>query len=171
MKPCLLAVAAALALASAPAAGLAREDHAGALVVSGAWSRPTPPSAPTAVGYLTIANHGAEPDRLTGAESPAASSLTLHSMSMTGGVMRMRPVPEGLAIAPGASVGLDPMGYHLMFEGLKRPLKPGDHIPAVLHFEHAGDARVTFDVGDGPPPHPGGGMGGMDMGGMTMPMH
>jgi len=169
-SPFFAAAVAALALACAPASARAHEDHAGALVVSGAWSRPTPPSAPTAVGYLTITNHGAEPDRLAGADTPAAASLSLHSMSMAGGVMRMRPVTEGLAIAAGASVSLNPMSYHLMFEGLKRPFKPGDHVPAVLHFEHAGDMQVTFDVGDRPQQAPRSG-GGMDMGGMTMPMH
>jgi len=120
------------------------------LKITGAWSRPTPPGAPTAAGYLTIANTGATPDKLLSADTPAAASLTLHSMSNAGGVMRMRAVPEGLTLPPHSSVTLNPDGYHLMFEGLKGPFKTGGHVPAVLHFEHAGAVRVSFDVGDGP---------------------
>ncbi len=120
------------------------------VTVAGAWSRPTPPGAPTAVGYLTVFNHGRQPDRLLSAESPAAASVTLHSMSMTGGIMRMRPVVGGLEIAPGASLSLDPNGDHLMFEGLKHAFKAGDQTPVVLHFQHAGAVKVRFAVGAGP---------------------
>ena len=118
----------------------------GRVVVTGAWSRPTPAGAPTAVGYLTIANHSAKPDRLMSVESPAATSVSLHQMSMDGGIMRMRPVTGGLAISPGGSVSLDPNGDHLMFEGLRRPFKAGDSVPMVLHFQHAGVVRVALAV-------------------------
>ncbi len=141
----IFAAALAAALLSASVA------HAGsAMAVSGAWSRPTPPGAPTAAGYLTLANHGRQADRLVSADSPVAANLTLHSMSNTGGIMRMRPVVGGLEIAPGASLSLNPESDHLMFEGLRRSLKAGDQIPAVLHFQHAGAIHVRFAVGAGP---------------------
>jgi periplasmic copper chaperone A len=126
--------------------GPALADRTGGLVVDHAWSRPTPPGAPTAVGYLTIANQGHAPDRLMSADSPVGDTLSLHQMSMAGGIMRMRPVVGGLAIPPGAKVSLDPNGDHLMFEGLKRPFKSGDQVPAVLHFQHAGAMRIRFVV-------------------------
>lgn len=140
IHPNLLAVlAAASVFTSVPAA-------AATLSVDNAWSRPTPPGAPTAVGYLTLTNHGHAPDRLIGEDSPAAGAVSLHQMSMDGGIMRMRPVTGGLAIAPGASVSLDPNGDHLMFEGLKRPFKSGDQVPVMLHFQHAGAVRVMMAV-------------------------
>ena len=148
------AIRAALVFLSLPAAASA---HA-AIVIQNAWARPTPPGAPTAVGYLTIVNRSAQPDRLIRAESPAAKTLGLHSLSNTGGVMRMRTVPEGLPIAPRSTVVLDPNGYHLMFEGLHAPFKLGDQAPAVLHFQHAGAIRVRFTVSSGPDSMP-----GMDM--------
>ncbi len=120
--------------------------NAATLSVDHAWSRPTPPGAPTAVGYLTLTNHGHASDRLMSEDSPAAGSVSLHQMSMDGGIMRMRPVTDGLAVAPGASVSLDPNGDHLMFEGLKRPFKSGDQVPVVLHFQHAGAVRVMMAV-------------------------
>ena len=59
------------------------------------------PGAPTAAwAILTIVNHGAKPDRLVSADTPVAPTLGLHSLTNTGGVMRMRAMPEGLAIRP-----------------------------------------------------------------------
>ncbi len=120
--------------------------HGAEVKVSHAWSQPTPPAAPTAVGYLTIANHGRKPDRLLSLSSPAAASVDLHLMSMDGGVMRMRPVQGGLVVPAGGAVQLEPGGYHLMFEGLKRPFKAGDHIPLKLRFQRSGVIRVILEV-------------------------
>jgi len=132
----------ALAALAMPPAAYA----AGSITVRGAWGRATPPGAPTAVAYLTITNHGHMPDRLISLDSPAAQTVSLHQMSMAGGIMRMRPVAGGLAIPPGASVTLDPNGDHLMFEGLKRPFKAGDRIAVVMRFQHAGAVGVKVVV-------------------------
>ena len=68
-------------------------------------------------------------------------------MSMTGGVMRMRPVAGGLAIGAGRTVRFAEGGYHLMFISPKRPLKSGQTVAATLRFEHAGPVVVAFKVG------------------------
>ena len=141
-----LAFAIALATLSALPQSPALANRHTDITVTAPWSRATPIGAPTAVGYLIIANHGTEPDRLTGVDSPAAGHVSLHQMSMAGGIMRMRPIVGGLEIAPGATISLDPNGDHLMFEGLKRPFHSGDHVPAVLHFEHAGAIETGFVV-------------------------
>ena len=136
------------------------------LAVTQAWSRPTPAGAPTAVGYLTITNHGHIPDRLIGASSSAARSVEIHQMSMTGGVMRMRPVAGGLAIGAGQTIALSPGGYHLMLIGPKRPFKAGEHVPVTLEFARAGKVMATLDVGSGPTAERGsmGSMAGMSRG-------
>ena len=136
------AVAAALGL-SAPA--MARGPST--IRVTDAWSPPTPPGAPTAAGYLTISNTGREADRLVGGSSPLAAQVQLHSMTMQGGVMRMRPVLGGLAVAPGGSTRIQPGGgMHLMLIGLKRPLKAGERAPVNLQFARAGKVEVDFAV-------------------------
>ena len=117
-----------------------------AVTINHAWAPPTPPSAPTALGYLTITNPGAKPDRLLSLSSPAAASVGLHLMSMDGGVMRMRPVQGGLVVPAGGAVQLEPGGYHLMFEGLKHPFKSGDHVPLKLRFQRSGVIGATLDV-------------------------
>jgi copper(I)-binding protein len=149
---------AAILLAASTAA--ARDYDAGAIHISHPWIRATPPGAATAAGYLTITNRGSEPDRLLGGETPDANSLGVHEMSMNGPIMRMRPIPGGLLIAPGKSVTLSAGGNrHLMLVGLKRGLKAGDQVPTTLKFQKAGSVKVTFTVeqtgGRVPPPkHP-----------------
>ena len=155
MKPILLAgvlaaiiAAAASPAVSQPAAGAATGEtyKAGALVVATPWSRATPGGAKVAGGYLTITNTGSAPDRLTAVALSAAASGEVHESTNAGGVVRMHPVEGGLEIKPGATVELKPGGYHVMFMGLKQPLKEGQRLSGTLTFEKAGTVQVEFAV-------------------------
>lgn len=136
----------------------------GRLVVSAPWIRATPKGAPVAGGYLKITNNGTAPDRLIGGSLAAAASFQVHQMTMDHGVMRMRPVAGGLEIKPGQTVELSPDGYHIMFMGLKRQLKPGETIKGTLKFAKAGTVEISYPVVAMGAPAPGAGMG------MHMPM-
>jgi len=139
MKAIAIAITAAVALLPAVAA-------AAPIEVARAWIAAPPAGAPTAAGYVDLRNEGAAPDVLLGGETPAAGGFQLHSMSMAGGVMRMRPV-SGAPVPPHGVLQMRPMGgLHLMLTRLKRPLKPGDRVPAVLRFAHAGAVRTEFVV-------------------------
>jgi copper(I)-binding protein len=143
------ALAACVVLAVTPA--WAAEIKIGELTIQNAWSRATPKGADIGVGYLTIHNNGA---------------VLLHEMSIANGVMKMREVDNGLIVPAHGSVTLGPRSYHLMFIGLKQPLVKGQTIKAMLTFEHAGSAEVSFDVraiGAAAPSKPD------DMSGMKMP--
>jgi copper(I)-binding protein len=70
----------------------------------------------------------------------------MHEMTMTDGVMRMRALPDGIAIKPGETVDLTPGGSHLMFQGLKNPLKEGDRFSATLRFKNGLAVEVEFAV-------------------------
>ena len=143
----------------------AKDFRVGSLDIAGPWSRATPQGASVAAGYLTIKNTGTTADRLVGGSSDAAAKFEVHEMSMDGGVMKMRPIQGGLEIKPGETVALKPQGLHIMFVGLKKPLKQGDHLKATLEFEKAGKVDVDFDVtGMGGPAAP----AGHDMPGMKM---
>jgi len=137
MAACLIAI---------PAAVSAHDYSLGALKIGHPWSRPNPPGAPTAAGYLTVTNTGRQADVLLGGSSPMADKIEVHQMTMAGGIMRMRPVVGGLPIPPGQTVKLQPDGYHLMLIGPKRPFKVGNHIPATLRFERAGAVNIDFEV-------------------------
>jgi copper(I)-binding protein len=118
----------------------------GDLTVTSPWTRATPGGAKIAGGYLKITNNGASVDRFVGARSDTADRVELHEMSMSDGVMKMRPLPNGLEIKPGETVELKSGGYHLMFMELKQPLKQGDMLKATLQFEKAGSLDVNFNV-------------------------
>jgi copper(I)-binding protein len=149
----------ALVLGLCLASGAALATPQG-IEVRGAWIRATPPGAPTAAGYLTIINHGPTTDRLMGGQTGVAQSVQVHEMSMAGGMMRMRPVPGGLAIGASATVKLAPNGDHLMLIGLKGPLVAGQHVKVMLDFTRAGTVTVDFPVLVAAPA---GGMAGMHM--------
>ncbi|MFC6746729.1 copper chaperone PCu(A)C [Methylobacterium persicinum] len=112
-------------------------------------------------GYLSVTNTGAEPDTLTGGTFDEAGSVEIHSMSMEGGVMKMAPVENGLVVKPGETVTLKPGGLHLMFLGLKDPLKKGQTVKGTLTFAKAGSVPVTFTVESLAAKAPG--QGGMEM--------
>ena len=139
------------AFAANPAA--AHDITKGDLVISAPWSRATPAGASVAVGYLAVTNKGLSADRLLSFTTDLAGQPEVHEMSNEGGIMKMRPLAKGLAIPAGATVKLEPGGYHLMLMQLKKPLAAGQRYKAVLVFERAGSVEVEFEVramGDGP---------------------
>ena len=151
MSKFLLAWSAAGAIAAmlCTAQASARDYDSGSLHIAHPWVRATPPGAPTAAGYLTITNRGASPDHLLGGDAPGIGPIEIHQMSMTGQIMRMRPIVGGMLVGPGQTVALTPGGErHLMLIGPKRTLKAGDRVPATLRFEKAGEVKVTFMVED-----------------------
>ena len=133
----LVAFAAGLVLATA---ALAQTDQ---LEVTSAWARATPAKAENGVAYLTI--RSPTPDRLVSVSSPVAKKAELHTMSMEGMVMKMRPL-AGLDIAAGQPVTLKPGGEHIMLLGLSEPLREGQSFPLTLTFEKAGMREVTVAV-------------------------
>ena len=124
----------------------AHEYKVGALKIGQPWARATPKGAAVGGGYLTITNTGTTPDRLVGGTTGISKRFEIHEMKMDNGVMKMRMLPNGLDIKPGQTVTLKPGGYHIMFIGLKAPLKKGQHVDATLRFEKAGEVKVDFVV-------------------------
>jgi periplasmic copper chaperone A len=125
---------------------LAQQFKANSIVIEQPWTRATPGGAKVAGGYMTITNTGSEPDRLIGGVLPQAGRFELHEMKMDGNVMQMREVLGGLEIKPGQKVQLNPSGYHVMFTGLREPLKQGDTLKGQLRFEKAGSVDIEYRV-------------------------
>jgi copper(I)-binding protein len=157
----LLAPAACIAFALCTPVGTAAQT--GSVEIKNAWARATPGGATTAAVYLTIVS--ATLDRLIGVSTAVAQQAELHSMTMEGGVMKMRQV-DSIDLPAGEAVTLKPGGYHIMLSGLAQPLKVGQTFAMTLSFEQAGPREVTVKVekvgATGPQAPPGGGM--------TMPM-
>lgn len=111
--------------------------------VEGAWARPTVPGQQAGGGYLSITSVAA--DRIVGGSTPAAQRFELHTMAMKGDVMEMRQL-DGIDLPAGKKVELKPGGLHVMFMGLKEPLKVGSKVPVTLKLEKGGELKVEFDV-------------------------
>jgi copper(I)-binding protein len=84
--------------------------------------------------------------RLVAVSSPAAGVAEVHEMAMSGDVMKMRALPDGLELPAGKAVQLKPGGYHVMLMDLKQALNSGDQIPVTLVFEGADKKRETVEL-------------------------
>jgi copper(I)-binding protein len=114
-------------------------------------------------GYVTLRNRGTEPLKLVSGLTAMADRVELHTHIREGDVMRMRPVPE-IVLPPGQEVRLEPSGLHLMFIGLRHPLRQGESVPVTLVFERGRTLRIDLQVlaagARGPGPAMGGPSGG-----------
>lgn len=160
MRKRLFALAAALSAMTAAASA-----QTGQVKVEDAWARATPAGASTAAVYLTLEAPSA--DKLVAVATPAAREADLHTMSIEGGVMKMRALPGGVDLPAGQKVTLKPGGMHIMLSALTGPLKEGESIPLTLTFAKSDAQQITVPVEKvgamGPAGASGGGMGGMKM--------
>jgi copper(I)-binding protein len=168
-----LLAAGALAAAQFMAIGVQAADYdVGPMHIEQPWARATPKGASSGAAYLTVVSAGTAPDRLSCASSDAAAKCEIHSMTLEGGVMKMRPVEDGLEIKPGETVTLKPGGYHVMLVDLKHPLEPGKTVEVTLQFEKAGTIKMALPILPFGAPAPnattGGTMGGTMMQNGTM---
>ncbi|WP_430418189.1 copper chaperone PCu(A)C [Phenylobacterium sp.] len=113
------------------------------------WCRATPAGAPSAACYVTLTASADE--RLTGAASPVAANLDVHSMSMDGGVMRMRQL-EALDLPGDRPVALAPGGLHLMLIAPTKALTAGDTVTLTLRFGKAAPLTLQAPVRDASEP-------------------
>jgi copper(I)-binding protein len=144
------------------------------LTVSDVWARPaTDLSATDRSAVYMVLTGGAEDDALLSASVPTevAAVTEVHETvtepaagmdgsgmgdsgmgdsgmgdsGMDGGMMQMREV-DRVEVPAGATVRLEPGGYHVMLLELAQPLTPGDTFEVTLEFEVAGQRTVTAEV-------------------------
>jgi periplasmic copper chaperone A len=136
-----------VALLTMPGLAIAHEVTHKSLVIQHAWTRATPPGASTAAGYVTIRNTGDQADTLLSASAEFAGVTELHEDLITAdGVMQMRPLKQGIEIAPGATVTLAPGGKHFMFLKLSKLLQRDLYFDGTFTFAKAGTVKVEFFV-------------------------
>ncbi len=121
------------------------EVSAGAITVTSAWARATPPGAKVGAAYLSIENRGEAEDRIVGVTTPAAASVSVHETITENGVAKMQPLAD-LSIKAGAALELQPGGVHLMLIGLSGPLREGDPLTVTVDFAGAGSLTVPVAV-------------------------
>lgn len=102
---------------------------------------PASPSPVEASAFLVIENRGGDPVAFTGALTPAADSVLIHRL--VGGIMQ--PATP-LTIPAHGYVNFVPGSYHLMLEGLRRPLAIGDTVTLQLRFGSGTSLTVRVPV-------------------------
>ncbi len=139
MPPTRPAALAALLAAALPAPALAAPaiEDARLYLAFGA--------ATSGAAYMVIRNPGGPEDRLLGASSPAARSVTLHGSEEQDGVVRMTDLPGGLELPADGLIEMAPGGLHVMLMGLDGPLASGDAVPLTLRFE-SGPVEFSLPV-------------------------
>jgi len=103
-------------------------------------------AAPVAAGYLIIKNNGTEDDRLVSVSAGFSAKQQIHTMTMIEGVMRMRPLKDGIVIPAGGEVSLQKGGNHLMFMKLSEQMQAGELRDVTLTFEKAGELKIGMIV-------------------------
>ncbi len=122
---------------------LASSAYAADIKIEDAWSRATAPGQE--VGSIGMIITSAKAAKLIAVATPVAKSSEIHTMTMEGGVMKMRQL-DFLELPANQPVKLGPGGDHLMMFGLKKPLKAGQKIPVTLTVQFADKSEKKIKV-------------------------
>ena len=125
--------------------GYSTMEH-GSLVIENIMIRAVPDTMRVTAGFLKITNKGNQEDRLMDITADFAGRSELHTMAMENGIMKMRPLVDGIVIPAGGEVILEPGGLHLMFMKMTSVPALGDMKEVTLHFELAGPITLMVPV-------------------------
>ena len=90
--------------------------------------------------YLTLDNRG-DDTTIDAVSTDAADQVVLHGTDASG-VMTDTSTLD----LPSGTTRLEPGGRHIMLEGLRQALEPGDTVTVTLHFADGETAQVAMDV-------------------------
>ncbi len=125
------------------------EVKCGNLTIAHPYSTPTVGSATIGAVYVIgIKNNGKEADQLRGARADISADVDIHEMILENDIMKMRAVSE-VQLPSKSEVSFkhgQPNGYHLMLNGLKKPLKDGDKFSVTLNFKKVGLCQAVVWV-------------------------
>ena len=94
-------------------------------------------------GFGVLSNPEQAAIEITSFTSPSFGDVSFHRTELVDGIAKMREVPV-LSIEPGATVVLEPGGYHLMFMMPSGDIQPGQVI--VVEMIAADGHSFSFDM-------------------------
>jgi copper(I)-binding protein len=124
---------------------LANLANAATFSVENAYIRATPPHTQNSAAFMLINNNSDKSLTLVAASSDIADRVELHSHIMSDGMMKMRQV-ESIVIEANDSVELRPGSFHVMFLGLKSPLKEGNKVKLKLYFNNGDEMIIDAPI-------------------------
>jgi copper(I)-binding protein len=133
--------------AAAAAVAVAMPAFAEGIMVKDPYARVSAMMSSSGAAFMIIENHSGQADHLVGAASDIAEKVELHTHKEdSNGVMRMLHVEEGFMLPESGTIEMKRGGHHVMFLGLKEPLKDGDIVHVTLQFEKAGAVEIDVPV-------------------------
>ena len=111
------------------------------LSIKNPYVRETPPHVKNSAAFMVIHNQNDKEIKLVKASSEIADKVELHTHIHEDGLMKMREV-ESIAISANSKATLQPGGFHVMFLGLKQPVKSGDTVSFTLHFDNGETIKI-----------------------------
>ncbi len=123
-------------------------DEGAAVTAVDPWIKSAEKGGMTAL-FADLTNDGSTEVVVTGASSPAASTVELHETTQgSDGSSMMKPVEGGFTVPAGESHELEPGGDHVMLMGLTKALKPGERVTVELQLEDGSTSSVEAIVKD-----------------------
>lgn len=136
-----------VACSSSQTASDASAKAADSVTMTDQWIKAADSGMSAAFG--TIENKSDKPVNMVAASSPASATVELHEVVADAtGDKTMRPKAGGFVIPAHGSMTLKPGGEHLMFMGLKAPLRTGAETPITFTFADGSTTTVTAQVRD-----------------------
>ena len=119
------------------------ELSAAPVTVLDPWVRGTVEGQTSTAAYMTLRTEAGV--RLVSVTSPAAGRCSVHEMTISGNLMRMRAL-DTVTIPAGGTLALAEGHDHLMLEDLTHTLKEGDTVPLTLTFVDPSGKRRAVEV-------------------------
>jgi copper(I)-binding protein len=113
------------------------------IVVTGAYVRVPAPPTQIAAAYFTVRNTTNTPDRLTGVQTGAGATATLHRVNADGS---MSASPRGAVIPAHGALVLTTGRAHVMIEQLFGQLRAGQTVNIELDFQNDGSIDLVAPV-------------------------
>lgn len=98
-----------------------------------------------AAAYFTL-NVGPVDDRLMSVSTPLAIRAEMHDMTVAGGMMKMTPLSDGIAVKAGAVLTFASGGKHVMLFDVSPKVTPGSKMPLTLTFASGATLDAQADV-------------------------
>ncbi|MBZ0106116.1 MAG: copper chaperone PCu(A)C [Sulfuricella denitrificans] len=109
------------------------------------YVRLAPPGQMVTGAFVVFKNSDDKDHKVVKADSAVSKVAELHTHTMEGGMMKMRPVKD-IEIKAKGETALQPGGLHIMLIDLKQPLKEGENVAISITFEDGSSKKFDAQV-------------------------
>lgn len=120
----------------------------GTMEIKDAWSRETKKGMRAGGAFFKIINKTLKDDAITKISSPVAMITEMHETREDANGSFGMYKQEEIKLPVGKQVELKPGSLHVMFMGLKKPLKAGTELPLTIEFKNSPTRTVRVDILD-----------------------